>query len=61
MMHKNGNISLYYLHQVRFIFRHTDCMPPLSKGFALCTLAIHAMSDYQYTGEIDNVGSYIKV
>nr|CAB3267558.1 ubiquitin carboxyl-terminal hydrolase 38-like [Phallusia mammillata] len=40
--------------------KHPQCMPPMSKGFAMCTLSLHAISDFQFYGNTDAVPSYIQ-
>ena len=43
-------------------FRYPDCIPPPSRYFALCTVSIHAMSDfYPLETDLETVASYVSV
>ncbi|CAK8683648.1 unnamed protein product [Clavelina lepadiformis] len=45
----------------RLLTRHIDCIPPLSRGFAMCSLSIHAMSEFfPLDKELNTIANYVK-
>nr|XP_002124170.1 ubiquitin carboxyl-terminal hydrolase 38-like [Ciona intestinalis] len=45
----------------RLLIKHPTCMPPMNRNFPMCTLSIHAMSDFVLLQEdVKNINNYIQ-